>query len=153
MSEAASKLPVSVKLVTEVRDGSQTDTTTLQANGQLFEKNGNQFLSYEEKLEDIGSVRTLVKLSEEQVLIMRSGDVSMRQSFEKGEVTHGHYEHAYGRMQLITQTENINIQVKESPVRGKLLLTYVLTVQGERAGRYKLTLTYRELENVEGDNS
>ncbi|MCM3006607.1 DUF1934 domain-containing protein [Priestia koreensis] len=138
---AADKREVQVHVVTDIRDGQRKETNSFKANGHLHEKDGVVYLTYEEKLED-GNVSTIVKAKPDEVIIMRSGLFKMRQVFRKQEQVEGSYASPYGPLQMSTLT--YNIENKKMNTKGRLFLSYDLYLQGEKAGRYALTITFKE---------
>lgn len=83
-------LPVHVHFVTEIREGARKETVAFEANGQYYVKGQGTYVTFQEPNEQ-GEVKTIIKIQDEQVLIMRSGAVSMRQTHVKGEWTTGTY--------------------------------------------------------------
>ncbi|WLR50755.1 DUF1934 domain-containing protein [Bacillus tianshenii] len=139
------KQPIEVKLVTEIRDSAQRETIAIESSGMKYMKNDALFLTFDEEIEGAGKVKTIMKLNEQELYIMRSGAVSMRQTFQKGEETSGVYQSPYGAMQMKTNTERISYQFDERSKKGKLDIAYRLSMQGEEAGRHRLTLTFKEV--------
>lgn len=145
MSQNKEKVPVSIKLVTEIRDGARKEHTVTEAKGMLYEKETATIFSYTEEMDGAGKVNNILKVKENEVFIMRSGAVSMRQMLQKGETTTGTYESMYGTMDMETKTENIRFHPQLNS--GKLLVTYQLAMQGQQVGRHRLTLTYKKVKN------
>ncbi|WP_066176049.1 DUF1934 domain-containing protein [Bacillus marinisedimentorum] len=152
MKDASNAVPVTVRLVTEITEQQRKDEKiTMESDGYLHEKAGGIYLTYEETMEGTGSVKTIVKMKNEEVTILRSGAVSMRQQFRQGEETAGHYNSPYGPMEMMTKTHHIESNWHEQPAEGKLKLYYQLSMQGERIGIHRLTITFQE--NKEGSQS
>ncbi|OLO36032.1 hypothetical protein BTA37_18935 [Priestia megaterium] len=136
------KKPIEVKIVTDIRDGHRKETTSVNAKGMYYEKGSKIYLTYTERQEEIGDIRTMVKISEDEVSINRTGAVQMKQSFRKKVRIEGTYISPYGRMDLLTFAHNI--EYKQMTQKGRLFLTYDLEVQGQPAGKYALTITFKE---------
>ncbi|OEH93239.1 DUF1934 domain-containing protein [Bacillus solimangrovi] len=139
------KQQIDVRLVTEIRDAGRHETIVIESSGMKYKKNDSLFLSFEENLEGIDKVKTIMKLTENELFIMRSGGVTMRQNFRVGELLAGSYQSPYGTMAMETKTERIHYQFNDKKREGKLDLAYRLKMQAEEAGRYRLTLTYKEV--------
>lgn len=139
------KIPVSLKLVTEIRDQSRKENMVQETEGFLYAKNNATFLSYNEEIENAGEVQTVVKIQDEKVLIIRTGAVTMKQTFTKGKETEGTYQSPYGKMSMVTKTENIRTSFKNIH-NGKLFLTYLLEMQGNQLGRYRMTFSFSSNE-------
>ncbi|MDF0726654.1 DUF1934 domain-containing protein [Cytobacillus sp. S13-E01] len=136
--------PIKVKLVTEIRQDNRKQHVAIEANGQYYIKDDATFLRFTER-QEAGDVNTIVKISSHGVLILRSGAVKMRQVFIKGKQAIGSYESPYGSFELLTDTNNIEFKPsKHSHRKGNLFLAYLLQMQGDKVGRYTMTITYEE---------
>lgn len=137
-------LQVIIKQVTEIQDGRRKETVKLESDGKLYIKDQATIIAFEENLEHVGNVKTMIKIKEDEVLVMRTGAVSMRQVFRKGEETVGEYKSQAGKMQMRTKTEVANYQYQQKNNKGKIVLAYRLNLQGEDVGRYRITLSFKE---------
>lgn len=137
--------PIFVKLVTEIHDHGRKETVTQQAEGSLYISETSTTITYKEENQQIGEITTVIKMKENETLIMRSGAVRMRQNFQRGKTTVGEYKSTAGVMQMCTQTENISYEYKQKAKKGKFTLAYRLNLQGEDVGRHRLTLTFKEV--------
>jgi uncharacterized beta-barrel protein YwiB (DUF1934 family) len=136
-------LVVKLKFVTEIRDGHRKETVAFDTNGLYYEKGKNRYLTFQEPHEQ-GEVKTIVKMHDDEVLIMRSGVVSMRQVYKKGQWTQGSYQNALGQFSMDTKTDNVLVQWSEKKKKGSLFVTYQLLLQGNEAGRYTITINFKE---------
>ncbi|MBD8071383.1 DUF1934 domain-containing protein [Bacillus sp. PS06] len=144
MSVASDKgTPIQLKFVTEINDQRQKQTVAFQANGQYYIKGNSTYLQFIEP-NDLGDVKTIVKIKESEVLILRSGAVTMRQLFRKSETTNGTYQSPAGNMEMLTNTNNVEYKFYNKSHKGHLFLTYTLVLQGEPTGRYTITITFKE---------
>lgn len=139
------KIPINLKLVTEIRDADRKEVVTTEAEGTLYVKENATFLSYEEKIENIGKVSNIIKIKDDVVTIIRSGGLSMRQNYQKGMMTSGSYQGPYGTMEMVTMTENIDFTYRPKSKKAKLLLSYQLKMQNEWVGRHRLTFMIKEI--------
>jgi uncharacterized beta-barrel protein YwiB (DUF1934 family) len=135
--------PVQLKFVTEINDQNQKQTVAFHANGQYYIKGNHTYLTFIEPNE-LGEVKTIVKIKESEVLILRSGAVKMRQQFRKGELAIGSYQSQAGNMEMLTKTNDIEYKFYDKSQKGKLFLAYTLVLQGEPTGRYSITITFKE---------
>jgi uncharacterized beta-barrel protein YwiB (DUF1934 family) len=135
--------PIHLKFVTEINDQGRKDHVAFDANGQYYIKGNTTYLSFIER-QEYGDVKTIIKIKESEVLILRSGAVTMRQLHRNKEVTSGTYQNPAGTFETITKTNNIEFKWYKNKQRGKLFLTYTLKLQGEDAGRYSITITFKE---------
>ncbi|MDZ5471769.1 DUF1934 domain-containing protein [Bacillus sp. 31A1R] len=132
-----------IKVHTSIRNGNEKETFELTTFGRYYEKNGSSFLQYEEVMEE-GTIKSIVKVSEEEVLILRSGAVSMRMVFQKEKKLRGRYETPFGQMELTTRTKRLNHSYNEETNKGLVDLLYELNMQGSNAGTYHMEITFEE---------
>ena len=136
-------LPVHVHFVTEIREGARKETVAFEANGQYYVKGQGTYVTFQGPNEQ-GEVKTIIKIQDEQVLIMRSGAVSMRQTHVKGEWTTGTYTSELGTFALQTKTDNVLFKWSDEKKKGQLFLTYALLLSEQEAGRYTITINLKE---------
>lgn len=135
--------PIQLKFVTEIKDGLRKENVAFDANGLYYIKGNSTYLAFEEK-QEIGPVKTIIKISDSEVLILRSGSVKMRQVYRKNEVTNGSYENEMGTFLVTTKTNNIEYKWYKNSQKGSLFLTYELSLQGEKSGLYAITINFKE---------
>ncbi|MFT4415345.1 DUF1934 domain-containing protein [Fredinandcohnia humi] len=135
--------PIQIKFVTEIKDGLQKEHVAFDANGLYYIKGNSTYLSFEEK-QETGTVKTIIKISNEEVLILRSGNVKMRQVYRKKEVTRGTFENALGTFEVLTKTNNIEYKWFKNSNKGSLFLSYELSLQGEKSGLYTISIMFKE---------
>ncbi|HDR6273581.1 DUF1934 domain-containing protein [Bacillus cereus] len=143
MEKQLAGLPVHVHFVTEIREGARKETVAFEANGQYYVKCQGTYVTFQEPNEQ-GEVKTIIKIQDEQVLIMRSGAVSMRQTHVKGEWTTGTYTSELGTFALQTKTDNVLFKWSDEKKKGQLFLTYALLLSEQEAGRYTITINLKE---------
>lgn len=141
-NEAKSK--VNIKLISTIRpiDG-ESETFEMWLNGELLEKAGSLYLRYEE-VQEQKTIRTTMKLGEEQALIMRAGAVKMRLPLNIFEQQIGHYESEFGSVPLVIQTKNMTFARQE--VSGDFHVQYDLLMSGQSVGNYTLDITFTEVQ-------
>lgn len=135
---------VKVQLHTTVHNGEEKDTFELLTNGTLQKKGVTWYLRYDEVQADMGNVHTILKWAPEEVFIMRSGQVKMRQRFIKDLMTVGNYESQYGVMQMLTTTKSLEHSYDEAVQSGRMILKYDLNMNGADVGQYEMKITYKE---------
>jgi len=135
---------VNIKLISTIRpiDG-ESEGYEMLLTGQLLEKAGSIYLKYEEVQED-KTIRTSMKLGNEQALIMRNGAVKMRLPLNIIEQQMGHYESELGSMPLVIDTKEMTF-TKQS-VRGDFHVQYDLLMGGQSVGNYTLDITFTEVQ-------
>ncbi|HET7578803.1 MAG TPA: DUF1934 domain-containing protein [Bacillales bacterium] len=139
------KIPVVIDLTSTVENGSEEETTHNQVKGDLLSKGQATYIRYNEQTEDEESVRNVVKITEEEMVILRNGPVSMNQRFREGQTTEGHYGTQFGNMHMETATERMAFTREPDQGTGEIVLEYQLKLQGNELGRVTLTFTFREV--------
>jgi uncharacterized beta-barrel protein YwiB (DUF1934 family) len=139
--------PVKIHLKTVITSGDEQDSIEFSAFGGYYEKAGSIFLKYDE-IQEEGTIHTIVKLSDENALILRSGAVKMRLVFKENEQWKGSYESQIGTLLLTTKTKQLSHKQKNSGVSGEIQLDYQLMMQGSTVGNYEMVITYKEEEET-----
>ncbi|MFD1020049.1 DUF1934 domain-containing protein [Thalassobacillus hwangdonensis] len=142
MSEA--RIPVAIKLVTEIRDGGRKESTVMEEFGNLYERGNTQVLKFTEHQEDREDIQTMVTIQPEKISIKRSGAVQMHQIFRKKLSTESNYHHEYGVFHMDTFTDQIEYQSLSEGNKGRLFISYQLTLNQEMTQRHRLTLTFKK---------
>ena len=143
VDKSTAGLPIHVHFVTQIREGARKETIAFETNGLYYEKGQGTYITFQEPNEQ-GEVKTVVKIQDDTVLIMRSGSVSMRQTHKKGEWTKGTYTSELGTFPLETKTDNVLFEWSDQKKRGQLFFTYALRISGSEAGRYTITMKLKE---------
>ncbi|MFB7158365.1 DUF1934 domain-containing protein [Lysinibacillus sp. NPDC056232] len=135
---------VNIKLISTIRpiDG-ESEGYEMLLTGQLLEKAGSIYLKYEEVQED-KTIRTTMKLGNEQALIMRNGAVKMRLPLNIMEQQMGHYESEFGSMPLVIVTKEMTFT--RQAVSGDFHVQYDLLMGGQSVGNYTLDITFTEVQ-------
>ncbi|WP_110112658.1 DUF1934 domain-containing protein [Bacillus sp. CGMCC 1.16541] len=139
--DSSEKKSVHIRIVTDIRDGHRKETTAMDAKGMYYKKGETIYLLYKEK-QEVGEIQTIVKVAQEEVSVTRSGAVKMKQVFRKKESLGSTYISPFGRMDMETLAHNI--EYKQMNKKGRLFMTYDLHMQGDYAGKYALTITFKE---------
>lgn len=143
----SAKIPIRLKLVTEIRDGAgRKELLTIEEEGTLYSKEDATFLAYKEMMESVGQISNIIKIKGDEVSIIRSGGVSMRQTYKRGATTSGSYQSPYGMMEMVAKTENVDFTNRTESKKAKLILSYQLQMQGEWVGRHRLTFMIDKIE-------
>ncbi|HET7658031.1 MAG TPA: DUF1934 domain-containing protein [Bacillales bacterium] len=140
------KIPVVIDLTSTVDNGAGEETTRNRVKGDLLSKGQATYIRYQEQTEDEESVRNVVKVTEEEMVILRNGPVSMNQHFREGQTTEGHYGTPFGEMHMETSTERMEYTKESVRGTGEIVLEYQLKLQGNKLGRVTLTFTFREVK-------
>lgn len=99
--------PVKVRILSRNK-GDESQTIEQHYRGQLAEKQGKNYLIYQENEQSgLEGTKTTVKWEQDHVLILRNGSVQHRQEFAKGLVDHSVYLTPYLKIPLKTETSYI----------------------------------------------
>jgi uncharacterized beta-barrel protein YwiB (DUF1934 family) len=136
-------IPVKIVLHTKITDSGENEDTKLTSDGTIYWKSDAVYLRYDEMMNETDKVNTTIKIKDEDITIIRSGAVSMKQRFAPGSLKEGTYESPYGPIQIATKTETMDFQWHEGTQEGKLSLNYRVLFQGEEAGFHELVIKLR----------
>ncbi|MEO4054026.1 DUF1934 domain-containing protein [Solibacillus sp. CAU 1738] len=137
---------VKIKLVSKIipTDG-ELETYEMWLQGSFINKSGSYYLRYEEVQED-NTIRTTVKLTNDQAFIMRSGSVSMRLPLNVKQKENGHYDSMYGSLPLVTKTHQLSYEPIHENSQGRFYTQYDLIIDGTTVGNYTLEIQYSEVQ-------
>lgn len=142
--QPSGKTPVNVEMVTKITQDGEKDEIRLSAKGSLVHKNDWVYVLFTETLEGVGEVNTTLKIGTSEMLILRSGSVSMRQVYIYGQKTEGTYEMPFGKLATEVQTHHLAVLWEDSGRAGRVQFGYDLKLQGEEAGQYHITIAIEE---------
>ncbi|RFU70863.1 DUF1934 domain-containing protein [Peribacillus saganii] len=134
---------VAITLKTTIHNGGETQTYELVLSGTQMFKSSALYLQFEEASEN-GTIKTTIKYTKEEALLMRSGAVKMRQVFRPGELTNGHYQSIYGTLPMITTTHEMAHKISQDNSE-EIIFRYNLEMNGDSLGLYKMSIKYREV--------
>ncbi|GGO09781.1 DUF1934 domain-containing protein [Saccharibacillus kuerlensis] len=136
-----------------IRIVSRQDEETVEQTlaGQVFQKEKSLYIRYEEPGADGSreSVRTLLKVTEEELKVIRHGEVESEQSFRKGSSLPGFYRSPYTRFAMVAHTRELRVRM-QGPT-GEIHWEYELEVQDVISGHFAVSLTIQEEVNQHDD--
>ncbi|MDQ0232184.1 DUF1934 domain-containing protein [Metabacillus malikii] len=135
--------PIQIHVLSEIRNEKDRDNEKIEVTtvGECILKGSTKYIRYEEEHE-LGSVKTTVKIAADEVVVMRTGAVSMKQRFIEGAVTTTDYTTPFGKLQLETITNAVSHVSDLS--EGKLVLQYDLQIDEKEKHIHTLEMTYKE---------
>lgn len=142
-ARSAEQVPVKIRVSTHIYNGKTKDSIEWNGFGQYLEKDNSKYIKYEEKMEE-GIIKTIIKITEKEGLILRSGAVKMRLSFLLNKKRNGSYESPYGVFLVETETKRMSLDVSSSSLSGSFDLLYELKMQGKSNGTYHMTIDFKE---------
>lgn len=133
--------PIQIQLTSVIRYlESEAEKYEMWLEGHLTEKRGAYYIRYTEE-QEAGSITTMIKITDDTALIMRSGAVMMRLPLQKDVPQAGHYNSDAGQMPLAIDTQALEHDI----ARGQFTTTYELAISGQKVGSYTLTINYTEV--------
>lgn len=122
-----------IKIITVSKpfDGGLADKFELETLGRFSEKDGKFYIVYEEtELTGFQNTTTMVKIFDDGVILKRSGDVSTRMEFAKGEKRLCSYQTPYGAIPVATELNSISGNLTKNG--GKITISYTLDFNNEK---------------------
>lgn len=139
----ADQIPVKIKVHTMIENGGEKETFELTTFGRYYVKNESAYLQYEESTEE-GPMKTTMKLTDNGILLMRSGSIKMRMQLEEQMKHRGIYTTPFGELQIMTDTKELQHRWNSESSIGTIEVLYHLSIQGSKAGTYKLQIVFEE---------
>jgi uncharacterized beta-barrel protein YwiB (DUF1934 family) len=115
----------------------------LKTVGKYGEKNSKQYIVYEETDEAGGKTDTLIKISEKETIMQRSGAVETRMVVECGKRHSSLYRTPTGNFVLDVYGECIENSLCEAG--GTLTLVYTLNMNNTPVGKNRIEITVKEV--------
>ena len=134
-------VPVKVKMVSEMSQDGQQERFSFAEEGQLATINDKHYLRYTEHQQGV-STPVQFRLDDDQVHLLRSGDVQTRFVFGQENETISHYQTAYGPIELRVLTRQLSMTVDWDHCQGQLEIKYELHSAGILVGSYHVSLQF-----------
>ncbi len=128
------KTPITIKHRTKIGQAEQVSFIT---TGTYYLKDQHTYITFKEPNE-IGEIQTIIKIGRAECVIIRSGSVQMRHVFKRNTTTESVYTSVAGSFTMQTNTTRIEYK------RGQLSLSYLLHMNHQSMGRYKVTVSFKE---------
>jgi uncharacterized beta-barrel protein YwiB (DUF1934 family) len=135
------ELPVKITVKTTI---DHDETFELSVFGRYFQRENADYLQYVEALEE-GEVRTIVKMSAKEALILRSGAVKMRLPFELNRKLNGSYELPFGEFATVTKANKLDYRYENG--KGSFTVLYDFLMEGSALSKYHLEIAFQEDKN------
>lgn len=113
--------------------------------GRFFEKNGKQYIIYEEsELTGFASgTKTTLKIDHGTLTMSRNDKSGTNMVFESGKTHLGHYETPYGSFTVSTTTDSLNIDMGEK--EGSIRVNYFIDINNVPQSENELSVYVREV--------
>ncbi|WP_235888091.1 DUF1934 domain-containing protein [Neobacillus paridis] len=139
------EIPVKISVKTTINDAAPVELIVF---GRYFQKERAAYLQYEEVLEEVGTIRTIVKVSQEEMLILRSGAIKMRLPFRLQQKLPGSYELSLGAFETATLAKKMEFTSQENG-SGQIDIIYDFEMQGAPAGTFQLEIHFQPEHSYE----
>lgn len=136
--------PVKIRIVSSVKDEKGRQQPTEQVCfGRMTEKNGKQYVFYEESaVTGLDGTKTTLKWDEERVIILRNGTLEHRQEFARGLVDKSLYQTPYIKIPLETTTTYLYTYFRNGT--WYIEIEYTLAHGGQPYGDMKILIEVEE---------
>ena len=129
---------VSVK-GTQVIDG-ECDTIEVITAGTWYEKNGKQYLMYEETYEGMQvTTKNVVKITPEVIEVTKKGAISSKMIYERGKKNMSNYMTPMGMIVLGITTKDIFVEANEDKLQVEI--RYAMEMNGQFVSDSTLAMT------------
>ncbi|NPC94486.1 DUF1934 family protein [Bacillus sp. WMMC1349] len=134
------EMPVNIHVKSLIQEGADAETIEFKTTGIYYMKKDKIYLSYEEEHE-AGKIKTVVKASEHEVLIMRSGAIKMKQRFRPGSRTTTRYKMPFGSLELGVDTKVLSVSQQSS--NGNIHILYDMIISQDQRHLHKMSISYQ----------
>lgn len=115
------------------KDEENEEVIESAAFGEFSEVGNTYVLRYDEISEDGDVTKTLIKLSDKGIEVVKRGNTNSKMEFLGGEVTESDYETIYGTLQMAIQTHSVGFEMTEENVIAEV--DYLLYLNGQMISR------------------
>ena len=124
-------------------DEEDSDRVAFTTDGLYSHEDGTSYISYmESEVTGMPGTRTSLEIRPDEVIVDRTGGITSRMVFRKGETNRFQYETPYGMATLGMNTKKISQRFGERG--GRIVIDYVLDVEHAVIERNRFTLEVRE---------
>lgn len=121
---------------TQFDNKGNSDKVEFTTVGEATLKNNNLYLKYEEsELSGMKGTTTIIKISEENILINRFGSTVSKMEFKKGLRFKTQYKAQAGTLSMELVTNKIDIDVDKNVGKGSVKIDYNITITGLFEGK------------------
>lgn len=136
--------PIIVSVTSIQRDSEGEDAVVeLVSPGKYYETARAKHIVYHEsEVTGLEGTKTTIKVYEDSVVLLRSGQVSMRHEYRLGKTNESHVETPFGDIVLAMYTHELDIQITDGV--GHVHLGYDISLDGEWQYYNQLHIEIRE---------
>ncbi|MDD4495640.1 MAG: DUF1934 domain-containing protein [Eubacteriales bacterium] len=133
---------ISVKGIQSIYEN-EPDTIELITEGRYYRKGDEYFVKYDEsEVTGMKGTTTVLKVSGDQVTLMRYGTVNSEFIFQKGQTHFSYYDTAAGAFTIGIQTSDIKVNVDDNG--GEIMVGYRLNIDNNNSPYNNLYMHIRE---------
>lgn len=140
-----SNLPIKIHLETQITQDDQVESHSFDEDGQLVKMGDNLYIRYMEHVEQ-QTIAVRFKIDATgRVQLTRGADKDETQLllyFKEAEQIASVYQTQYGKLPVITSTNQLAWTVNDQPLSGELVVHYQLEISQQVVGDYKLRLIF-----------
>ncbi|MDY7224313.1 DUF1934 domain-containing protein [Halalkalibacterium halodurans] len=138
------KRHVRILFQTKIDRHGEIEDYEFTTKGELYHKGTQDYLRFQEVLSDQENVQTTLKWDGRELVLIRQGDVLMRQSFLRGIQTSGRYVTPQISWESVATTESVIVRWPQGKQKGVIHLRYHFSLQGQDTGIHDVRLTLEE---------
>ncbi|WP_088809687.1 MULTISPECIES: DUF1934 domain-containing protein [Listeria] len=141
------RTPVKIHITNIVRQMNAEEKTEMSVSGVFYQDENSHYLHYEEK-QVAGVIRSVLKISKEELLLLRSGAVSMRMHFFKDKKRSvASVDSGAGKLVFESELIGYTEAFEKNPLSGKIAFQYDLLSGGAFIGSYEVNMRIEEEMN------
>ncbi|WP_166244285.1 DUF1934 domain-containing protein [Paenibacillus turpanensis] len=133
------KKQIKIRIEADHGDGGRVVRTV---RGEWYGKEGAEYIRYHEPEPDMGNTTATIRLTNEEVRVIRHGDFRSEQAFAEGRADTGYFETPQGRM--VIENRTLRFDNRSEQGNGTVEWKYEMIAGGEAVGTYTLKMTMQE---------
>ncbi|GAB6928096.1 hypothetical protein JCM10914A_20790 [Paenibacillus sp. JCM 10914] len=120
------------------------ENTVQELPAEAFAKGNALYIRYTEPAlgPHQGETRAMLKLTEDELKLIRHGEVESEQAFQLGQRLPGYYRSPFTSFKLSTHTQRLELELEG--MFGRVAWAYDLYVFDELSGHFSISLTIQE---------
>lgn len=142
---------VTVKSTQRDADG-EDSVVELVSSGTYYKKKYSQHIVYEEsEVTGLQGTKTTIKVYKDRVILLRTGQVSMRHEYRLGQTNSSVIETPFGQLELAMYTHELHVDIDDG--KGVVHLGYDISLGGEWQFYNQLHIEIQEDRNYGNEGS
>ena len=105
----------------QMADGEDSDVEMITA-GNYYQKDGKHYILFDEAVEGMnGKIRNTIKITADQLEIIKHGLTNVHMVFQAGKKTQTNYVTPFGEMAVGLNTEKVEVEEEENNIRVRVV--------------------------------